>query len=70
MFDTRWGECVSRHKKKGMRKVFDALFSGTSVLRDIMEAVYTAVTCTTTESFDVNNVIHNIGVDVCIARSV
>lgn len=50
--------------------MFDALFSGTSVLRDIMEAVYTAVTCTTTESFDVNNVIHNIGVDVCIARGV
>lgn len=44
--------------------------SGAKFIMDIVEAIYTALTCTTTERFDAGNAIHGIGVDACIARGV
>lgn len=37
------------------------------MILDILTAIYTALTCLTPAWFDVDNPIHNIGVDVCIA---
>ena len=53
--------------------MFDVLLmivQGSGFIRDIVEAVHAAVTCTTTEYFDPGNAIHSFGVDVCVARGV